>query len=205
MSVKKLLVAMFASVAIISISAPMASADSGSGKAKDAQVIETPMTVKGFDRTVAEANGFRIETGPDGVERSVPVTAKAKALAETAREAKAKAKGVKVDQVVPYGSVSGSCGSSFVTAAKLSNDILAVNTGYSVYMGVWTRSWYVNAVGWIDSASFNFSGGSTGPSWSAQGAQTAVGPGVAVVPISSYVILNDGSACYSGGPTAAYG
>lgn len=135
----------------------------------------------------------------------LPVTAKAKALAEKAREANAQAKGIKVDQAVPYGSVSRPCGSSFVTAAKLSNDILAVNTGYSVYVGVWTRSWYVNAVGRIDSASFNFSGGSTGPSWSAQGAPTAVGPGAAVVPISSYVILNDGSACYSGGPTAAYG
>ena len=70
-----------------------ASADDGTAPAGSEVISQTvtPMTFKGYDRAVAEANGFRIEVDQNGVEQSIPVTPAAKAVMVKAAAAKAAA------------------------------------------------------------------------------------------------------------------
>ncbi|CAN00463.1 hypothetical protein DOU17_10190 [Clavibacter michiganensis subsp. michiganensis] len=145
-----------------------------------------PMSFRGYDSSVAEAHGYRIVTNSDGRQTSVPVSAEARRQAV-------------LDNVAP-----GDCGSSFVNAAKLSNDTLAVTTGYKVPFTVAEKTWRVNAVSVFSSHTFPWDGPSGG-AWSAQAAATLVGPGVAVVPLTAHVVVVNGRVCYSAGPTASFG
>lgn len=157
----------------------------------------TPMVFGGYDASVAKANGFRIVTAKNGTQTSVPVTRAAKLAAKSFVAPKS---GASTNAVVP-----GTCGTSFLTAAKLSNDNLAINTGYSVGFPVLEKHWSVNAVGFVTGHSFAFSTAGTAASWSAQAAATVVGPGVAIVPLTSIVIGANGKICHSNGPTASFG
>ncbi|MDQ4504272.1 hypothetical protein [Sinomonas sp. ASV322] len=163
------------------------------------------MTIKSFDRTVAEAHGFRIETSASGEEMSIPVTAEAKAVQSNAEAAAAKDARSTGREIKPFGSAEGNCGSSFVSAKKYSGDWLGVSTGYSVYGTVIDRSWYVNGVGAITSNTIYFQGGSTPSTWSGTGGATVVGPGYAVVPFTAHVILSNGGVCYSNAPIDFFG
>jgi hypothetical protein len=175
--------AIFAST---SIALPAQAATEDAGPAAIPTRSSAPMSFRGFDSSVAEAHGYRIVTDADGRQASVPVSADARS------------------EVVLDNALPGDCGSSFVTAAKLSNDTLAVNTGYDVPFPVAERSWRVNAQSVFSSHTFAWDGPSSG-AWSAQAAATLVGPAVAVVPLTAYVVGDDGTVCYSAGPTAAFG
>ena len=83
------------------------------------------------------------------------------------------------------GTVSGDCGSSTLTAAKLANDVVAIYTGYTVYLPVSQRFWGVYANGLWSGFTYPFTNTSTGPSWYANVAGTAVGGGWAGVTAGS--------------------
>lgn len=181
-----------------------ASADSGTAPAGSEVIAQTvtPMTFKGYDRAVAEANGFRIVVDQNGVEQSIPVTAVAKDTMLKADAAKALAsKG----QASTTGTVTGPCGSSTLTAAKLANDTVAIYTGYSVYLPVSQRHWGVYANGVWTGFTYEFPSASTGPAWYTNVAGSAVGGGWAGVTYGSSVIMVNGGWCASGGPTAWFG
>lgn len=178
--------ALGAIVASTSIALPAHAATEDAGPAAAVTSSSAPMSFRGYDTSVAEAHGYRIVTDAHGRQTSVPVSAEAKSE-------------VVLDDALP-----GDCGSSFVTAAKLSNDTLAVNTGYDVPFPVAEKTWRVNAVSVFSSHTFPWDGPSAG-AWSAQAAATLVGPGVAVVPLTAHVVGDDGTVCYSAGPTAAFG
>ena len=104
----------------------------------------TPMTFGGYDAGVAAAHGYRIITASSGVQFSVPVMNAAKKEAQSA------------------GTAAGDCGTSFVNAAKLSNDTLAVNTGYQVPFPVAEKTWRVLAQSLLSSHVFPWDGPSGG-------------------------------------------
>ncbi|WP_435080779.1 hypothetical protein [Clavibacter michiganensis] len=178
--------ALGAIVASTSIALPAHAATEDAAPAAVVTSSSAPMSFRGYDTSVAEAHGYRIVTDAHGRQTSVPVSAEAKSE-------------VVLDDALP-----GDCGSSFVTAAKLSNDTLAVNTGYDVPFPMAEKTWRVNAVSVFSSHTFPWDGPSAG-AWSAQAAATLVGPGVAVVPLTAHVVGDDGTVCYSAGPTAAFG
>lgn len=181
-----IVVALGAIVASSSIALPARAAAPDAAPPSAVASSTMPMSFRGYDASVAESHGYRIVTASDGHQTSVPVSAEAR------RE-------VTLDGVAP-----GDCGTSFVTAAKLSNDTLAVNTGYTVPFPVAEKTWRVNARSIFSSHTFPWDGPSGG-AWSAQAAATLVGPGVAVVPLTAHVVGTNGRVCYSAGPTASFG
>jgi hypothetical protein len=194
-NLRRLIAALTATVAMAVLPAGAALANGAGAGNSDApdtslvstQVVTKPMTFGGYNVAVAEANGYKIVTATDGTQSPVPVTAQAKAETE----------------VTPMNTVPGDCGTSSLSAAKLANDTLAVHTSYNVPFAVAQRSWRVNAqsiLGW--NASIPFSG-PTGGFWSGDGTAWIVGPGVAIVPLTAWVMSSTGQTCYSGGPTAA--
>jgi hypothetical protein len=146
----------------------------------------TSMTFGGYDSGVAAAHGYEIITALGGMQFSVPVTEAARKEAQSA------------------GTAAGDCGTSFVNAAKLSNDTLAVTTGYQVPFPVAEKTWRVLAQSLLSSHVFPWDGPSGG-AWSSQAAATVPGPGVAGVTAGSHVVGTNGRVCYSGLPTAAFG
>jgi hypothetical protein len=58
----------------------------------------------------------------------------------------------------------------------------------------------VNAVSTLGGASISLNGFTSPPAWSTSGYVHIIGPGYAVVPISSNVILTNGGYCTSHGP-----
>lgn len=160
------------------------------------------MISQGFDRAVAEANGFRIEVDRNGVEQSVPVTAEAKAVMAKASAAQAAAN---QGQVSPAVTVEGNCGTATITAGKLANDVVSINTGYSVYLPVSQRFWEVYATGTWSGFTYPFTNVPTSGSWYATVAGIAVGPGWAGVSGGSGVIMKNGQWCVAYLPVTWFG
>ncbi|MCY7288778.1 MAG: hypothetical protein LH624_11165 [Cryobacterium sp.] len=158
--------------------------------------VEAPMTFGGFDEKVAAQNGFKIVTASDGTQTSVPVSAAALAQVQATPSLAAAA---------AAGEAINLCGKSRVGARKRANNELAVTTGYLVPFPVVRRNWYVNAVGFITSATIRFPDVPTSGSWGGEGGATVIGPGIANVPLTAFVTGANGRTCYSALPTATFG
>lgn len=98
----------------------------------DGLVVETTvgMTIKGFDRTVAEANGYEIRTDAAGREYSVK-----------------RGTSTEVGVSSPGGSsVEGNCGISRVKISYLRRGTARVDTGASVYAPINAYEWHVKVM-----------------------------------------------------------
>src|SRR5689334_5318598 len=80
----------------------------------------TAMHVIGFDKTVAQANGYEIKTAGDGKEYAVAA-----------------------GDVSPANVVSGNCGFSYVYEYGIGNRAIELYTGFSVVRGAVDYSWRV--------------------------------------------------------------
>jgi hypothetical protein len=167
-----------------------------------------PMVVKGYDSSVAAANGYKIVTNTDGAQSSVPVTAAAKAQDQLAKQMRADALsgGSAMTAAANGGDKWGDCGGSGISAVKQANDQLAWHTWFTVFGAASGYSWNVSAIGAITTNSWHMSGnGPASGSKSFDGGGRVVGPGYATVPIWSVVTLVNGAVCYSLGPIAWFG
>ena len=170
--------------------------------------IHTSMVVKGYDAQVAEANGYKIVTNADGTQQSVPVTSAA--IAQQAKSDQLRAAAQATTQIAASSAGGVVCGDSWVSGAKLANNTVAFHTGFLVYGAASYHVWTVYAVGTITANSWATSG--SGPysgtqSWEG-GISTVIGPGVGGVPFLSpaaSVVLENGSICFSVGPTFTFG
>jgi hypothetical protein len=144
------------------------------------------MTVVGFDREVAEANGYEIVTRPDGTEASV-----------------------KKGELTTQGSntVVGSCGLSYVELI----DVRGVRgkaefrTGFTIFgkAAIGFRWWAVirDTNG---TSNRNYAGNPLSATWTSGVEDVWLHPGgnawATVLPDDSWALLSDGSICVSGAP-----
>ncbi|WP_431837972.1 hypothetical protein [Cellulomonas sp. Y8] len=164
-------------------------------------VIEAPMVVGGFDADVARANGYKIVTDANGEKRSVPVTAAAKA-ADAQLLAKQQAEGT----VSPLATVvTGDCGSSRIVIADGAGFRDAgISTSFTVNRPAVGYSWFVDITGNSTSTRRTFTGGLLSrTTWQHTFAHTvpAAGTYIASVARTSNAVLNNGTICFSGGPS----
>jgi hypothetical protein len=164
-------------------------------------VIEAPMVAAGFDEDVARANGYQIVTDANGEKRSVPVTAAAKA-AEAQLLAKQKAEGT----ISPLANVVvGDCGSSRIVIVDGPEFRDAgISTSFNVNRPAVNYSWFVDITGNATSTRRTFSGGlAFRTSWQHTFVHTvpAAGTYIASVAKNSNAVLNNGTLCFSGGPS----
>jgi hypothetical protein len=190
-------------VLISTVAAGVAAAVPASANAAaDSTTVTMPMTVVGYDAKVAEAHGYKIETGVDGVKHSVPVTAAAKKQA--ARDAAAaqvsKSGGVSVKNIV-----RGNCGSSSLNIVHYTNGV-RIATSYSVKATSIQHTWNVDGSTLTKAFSNGFSGLNNKPTWSATHDVAISGNASAhaTVRAGSSALLVNGEVCTAGAPTDAY-
>jgi hypothetical protein len=160
----------------------------------------TPMVVKGYDATVAAANGFTIVTDSNGVQSSVPVTAAAKAL--VASSAPLAATSTSAGGVHPDGTGSANCGSSYITLTAHGLSYVEYETGYSVRLPTSGRWWGITVWSGAGATGVSMNSGLAGAkTWASLGYINGSGGGWGYVNAGSFAILTDGSVCYTTGPT----
>lgn len=142
----------------------------------------TAMHVIGFDKTVAQANGYEIRTAGNGKEYAVAA-----------------------GDVSPANVVSGNCGFSYVYEYGIGNRAIELYTGFSVVRGAVDYSWRVQLDDRGGTSYRNYGGllrnRTTWQDDRVIGGLTR-GPARAhVIPASSFAVLNNGAVCYSGGPS----
>jgi hypothetical protein len=171
------------------------------------------MNAVGFDEAVAAANGFEIQTLPDGSQVSVPVTPEAVALLESAGVEPLviapEGTSAGAGEVTPLGSasVTGNCGRSSISLYQSTNSKVRMTTSYSVRLPVTTRWWSIALFGVGGFPIFPFNGGAGPASWGTAALlpyQHGGAGGFGNVTPGSYVILTDGAICYSGSPGTTF-
>ncbi len=164
----------------------------------------------GFDRAVAEANGYEIITRPDGYQDSVP-----EAQADAARAGLVKPSGALV--ATGSGEVStnasnykyGNCGWSMVSMSALGNSRVTMDTGAHVrsdWSGIWDVNWRVVITdngGTSTQGGYSAARGSHNFDPPARTLTLTRGPAAAGVPAYSYVLLLDGTLCVSFAPSVS--
>ncbi len=154
-----------------------------------------PMNIIGYDKAVAEANGFTIVTDQDGTQHSVPVTKQAKAQVAAANSV-----------VKPLNTVYGDCGTSSLYIQVKWATVLMVSTGYSVVLASVSHIWNVDGAVSSGTWSNGFSGLNFSTTWSATH-NVNVGNGAhgfgSVRPGSEATLIN-GVICASGGPSDSW-
>jgi hypothetical protein len=147
--------------------------------------ITKGMTVVGFDREVAEANGYEIITRPDGTQASV-----------------------KKGELTTQGSstVVGSCGISFVELfdAPGTGGKADFRTGFTTYEVAIGFRWWVIVRDANGTSNRNYAGDPFSRSWQTGFETLWLYPGgnawATVIPDDSWALLANGSICVSGGP-----
>ncbi|RFA19989.1 hypothetical protein B7R25_10450 [Subtercola boreus] len=152
------------------------------------------MTIHGFDADVAAENGFTIITNAEGIQESIPVSDSAKALVVAAAQ----------EGHQNTGTLTYSCGSSWLTMTRAGSTSVYFNTGFKVYLPTLWHSWAVDMFSSRGGYSVGLDGGPTPPVWddgwtinvgSSFGTHGNVRPG-------SFAVLTNGAFCYSNSPTA---
>ncbi|CAM5538805.1 hypothetical protein [Leifsonia shinshuensis] len=160
-------------------------------------VVTTPMHVGGFDAAIAQKDGFQLVTGADGITRSVPVTAAAKAATG----------GKSAEVASPDGTVSGDCGISSLAISKSTTEDIREVTSYRVDLVALSQHWIVDAISPEGSYEHNFSGLNDSTTWTGIDNDVYVYSSehgvIAHVESGSFAELFDGEICYSGGPTSS--
>lgn len=169
------------------------------GAAAQAATVETESTTllnatalvpAGFDRVVAEANGYAIVADGHGGQHSIPVSADAVEF-ERRLEQDSSAQSRTTW-------VQGPCGNSWINAVSRGNS-KTISTGFVVPRPVIAKTWTVQVWGWSGLPAFTWAGGS-GPSWSSSWSFSLSGGDFANVLPGSNVVMNNGAVCVSGSP-----
>lgn len=147
------------------------------------------MTIVGFDRTIAEQNGYEIVKNAQGLDTAV------------------KRGEPSAGDVGGHDSVTSNCGTSWITFTSIGHDKANMTTGFGVIHAAVKYGWTVdfvdrwgvssqgrsgvlaNRTTWDWTPPFIFASGGTGSAF-------------ASVETGSYAVLLNGAVCYSGGPSA---
>ncbi|MDH6111489.1 hypothetical protein P3T36_004643 [Kitasatospora sp. MAP12-15] len=179
--------------------------------------IETTMRVSGYNRAVADKNGYKILTAPNGVEYSVKKDASPTDLASALKKAEAvkptpnpaTSKGVVTPNV--SGELWGDCGGASVEFDPWGDGTRGgdLYTSFYVYSKAWFYSWEVDLVdnGGVSAQDWGPTTLAADNSWNghrALGGLTA-GPGHSVVnDTHSWAYTVDGGTCTAGPVTVFY-
>ncbi|NHT17508.1 hypothetical protein [Cellulomonas sp. IC4_254] len=159
-------------------------------------IVEVEMDAVGFDESVARANGYAIVTEEDGTQRSVPVTDQARAE----EEAIARRVGAGRSTVV-----AGSCGTSRIVITDSTGFRRAgISTSFNVVRPAVGYSWFVDVAGGGTSARQTFGGAlASRTTWQHTFLHSVpkAGSYIASVARTSNAVLNNGTICFSGGPS----
>lgn len=150
------------------------------------------MVAVGFDRAVAKKNGFEVVMGPDGQEKSVPVTARAKDQY------------LKESAAIPLDTRTGDCGVSHLYVGTPNNRSIQIDTGFSVHRWVVNRTWSVS--GAVTSGGFyeSFNGGISGADWSASRRVTVGNSSSGFASATGKVTLWTGTVCVAAVPSDSW-
>lgn len=170
-------------------------------------VPSTPMTVTKYDRGVANRHGFHIVIGPDGTERSIPVTAAARAAVVRADASLATRSGD-----IRAGEVVGNCGTAYLYGYDYGSRSTGIVTGFRTNLPTVSFRWSVAVTDpggsftktWGPRENFpvdNLWGDSH--SWTAGRTGSALA-GIRTGFTTSYAVTIDGGWCTAGPATAAW-
>jgi hypothetical protein len=144
------------------------------------------MTVTGFDRAVAKANGYEIRTDANGVERSVKVGAAGQVVPDSA----------------PGNTIQGNCGWSWVRVNGTGNRAILLESGFGVRLPVIAWEWHIVLIdrGGVSTQNWGPTPGPGVPQLRFSRNLSNLTPGsiAAEVQSSSRVTLTDGAICVSG-------
>ncbi|MFV2020535.1 hypothetical protein [Micromonospora sp. LOL_023] len=165
------------------------------------------LVVGGFDVKVAASNGYEVVTLPDGSRTSVRHD-----LAESVRAGRVAPTGAVLPPVGTvgtqgYDAEDGNCGLSWVRLLAMGGGNADLGTGFTVRLdwpGIWDINWRVNITDAGGSSQQTGYDAPVGTSvWSAPARILSLTPSLATagVPYYSYVILTDGTICFSLGPS----
>jgi hypothetical protein len=159
----------------------------------------------GFNLEVAHLNGFEVVTLPDGAQTSVPREQAAAVRVGLARPTGPVVKPQEV-RTLAQDYKYGECGYSFVSMTALGGSKASMDTGAHVradWHSIWDVNWRVNIAdaggnsqqtGYTDNGGHDFAP-------AARTLSLTRGAASAGVPYYSYVILTDGTLCYSYSPS----
>lgn len=160
-------------------------ASAAPSRAPSGYLLRAKMVVVGFDRSVAEANGYEIRVDSQGRQYSVP-------------------KGTPLSVQPNDPVLTGDCGSSFIFFNAYGGHHATVDTGFGVNGSAFQYSWHVSIFDNIGGSTRDWGGGlffratwegtsdflsgTTGYAWAQVNSAT------------SWASLTDGRVCYSMGP-----
>jgi hypothetical protein len=158
--------------------------------------VTTTMTIVGFNKAVAQQNGYVIVTLPGGILASVPKSMASEPLALIAQ------------QVNPDGTIHGPCGTSSMAMKRLTGTHYQITTGFTVRIPAVIYHWEYTVKGPAYNKAFTHGGGlARRKSWSVTETRLTNGRHgtftARVVPAKSSVILENGGTCVAGAPSAA--
>lgn len=175
-------------LAVAAVSALVSLQSTGSASAAEA-IIDVPLEVAYIDHAVAEAHGFKVIEGDDGVEVSVPQTEAAKAL--IGRQSRH--------------TVVGNCGSATLNMSRVGGaSKVMVTTGFKVRLPTIYHTWNVDLKRGGGAWGVPLSGGPTSGAWATSRiVNTGNNQSVhGLVRGGSHTLLVDGSVCFAGGPNS---
>ncbi|WP_432990559.1 hypothetical protein [Dactylosporangium sp. CA-233914] len=204
--------ALLVGVLVASIATSGGSAVAAPAEASAAGESSPGMRLVKFDAAVAEANGYKVVTLPDGARASVPA-----ALAEAAQRGDyVPTTGVirptGIASTSGYGEVGGNCGMSWLGLDARGGSRATLTTGMQMNPdagGPWDVIWRVNITdnGGSSSQSYSEDDGFYGYlSWTAFARDLGLTRGTAIANVSSwlsYAITTHGWVCWSNGPVAS--
>jgi hypothetical protein len=157
-------------------------------------VDTVPLTISSFDPAVAAAHGYRVETGADGKEMSVPVT-------DAARDEQRRSGAAR-------NTVSGNCGSATLTITRnRARQGINIQTSYVVKGASLGHHWGVTgATGVGKLFTEPFSGLASGSRWSATHFKSVYGwsSGFGQIDVGSFATLSNGAICHAGRATSSW-
>lgn len=167
----------------VTAATPAGVADAGSSRQL------TSLTVAGFDRKVAAANGYDVRTRPDGREYAIKRGATTGGVA------------------LPANEVEGNCGSSWVEFDATGNLRAQLGTGFDVYLPAVTYQWRVTITDQVGVGNVNWASrlNPHRKSWAAVTTTRSGARGSAFAVVAtpySLAVLENGALCRSGGPTS---
>ncbi|BCJ66146.1 hypothetical protein [Polymorphospora rubra] len=195
------------SVALLTAFAASPAAQASPGIAdRGSATTSKGLEVAGFDAEVAAKNGYAIVTLPDGSRTSVR-----KELAESVSKGVTAPTGAILPPDGDYGTLGydaedGTCGLSWVRLLAMGSGNADLGTGFTVRLdwpGIWDINWRVNIT---DAGGSSQQTGYGAPSGTWTWSSTRIlhlTPSLATagIPFYSYVLLQDGTICYSLGPS----
>lgn len=170
-------------------------------------VATSQLTVGAIDEKVAVKAGNHVR-----VENGFKVLYDGATGAELARVAIGSAASTSGGKIVPYNTVTGNCGTSYIYLQNLSLGKYQYSTGWDLTSGLaFDFNWEITVTASWSSGSFSSTWGDAGPMWPGQHWTSGWRQGLTRAPNGIYhfaqvtsgtVYRTDGAVCYAGSATA---